>query len=311
MKTNKKEAAQQLARELYAIAHMGGSFNAAVEGLAQQYGRDRVLEALSDLTGEESSAAAAKRMTAMTNMLERMKVNPELDFEKIRKKAFLATKKTAVAAKDTSIKGAKLTAWKGKDTGLAARVAALEQCVSSLQVSDSSSPTLRDARAALAAHRRTAKYNPGGAEDRDVKTSHSFMHTLLGYLIEIKLAAWSLHWNAKGANFYGTHLMLQRIYTEIDEQIDTLGEKIASMYGKVDMGLVRAQAHYHLYDVETFYTALGETIEKTQTNSDALLHLIKEAPRSFPTGSVSGLDDYLMALNNSLDTFLYLLRRSA
>ena len=308
MKVGKKEAAQQLARELYAIAHMSGGFNDAVEGLAQQYGRDRVLEALSDLTGQESSEAAAKRITAMTNMLERVRPNPAVDFDRLRKKAFLATKKTAVAAKDTSIKGAKLTAWKGKETGLAARVAALEQCVSSLQVSDSSSPTLRDARAALASHRRTAKYNPGG------KQADSFalhMNDLLGNLIEIKVGAWVLHWSVRGTNFYGAHLLLERVYTQVDELIDVLGEKIANIYGKVDYQRVMGTVCDSHFDAARWQDDLGTSIGDAKATSDLLQDLLRNSRSELPLKSISGLDDYLMSLNNSLETFEYLVRRSA
>lgn len=299
---------QDLALRLRQLAGDTGGFSDELMVLAKAHGRDAVLEMISDITGTKTSERSARRLANMANALERMKVNPEIDFEKFRKKAFLATKKSAVAAKDTSIKGAKLTAWKGKETGLAARVAALEQCVSSLQVSDSSSPTLRNARAALAAHRRTAKYNPGGKQ-ADAFALH--MHDLLSNLIEIKMAAWVLHWSVRGTNFYGAHLLLERVYTQMDELIDVLGEKISNIYGKVDYKRVMGNVGDGHFEAGSWQDDLSTSISDAKATSDLLQDALRASRSELPLKSISGLDDYLMSLNNSLETFEYLVRRSA
>lgn len=278
-------------------------------GLVTENGRDVVLEMISDLSGTSGDARIEDRLKKMANTLERVKNNP--DWDMFRRKAQIATKRTAVAAKDTTIKTAKATAWRTKEAGLAARVAALEQCVSSLSVPDSSSPTLRSARSALAAHRQTPKYNPTRRNPDDAKHAlGDMMHELLGLLIAIKMSAWLHHWNVKGANFYGQHLMLERLYKDIDENIDKLGEKIASYLGAVDMGIMDEVGTRFLGNRAN----LMDLTEKAKATSDEIrdtfnAELTRGQP-SLPRKLQAGLDDYLMALNNDLDTYVYLLQRS-
>jgi DNA-binding ferritin-like protein len=301
---------EQLIRRLTMLAASTQPYHMELLGLVTENGRDVVLEMISDLSGTSGDARIEDRLKKMANTLERVKNNP--DWDMLRRKAQIATKRTAVAAKDTTIKTAKATAWRTKEAGLAARVAALEQCVSSLSVPDSSSPTLRSARSALAAHRQTPKYNPTRRNPDDAKHAlGDMMHDLLGLLIAIKMSAWLHHWNVKGANFYGQHLMLERLYKDIDENIDKLGEKIASYLGEVDVGIMD--------DVGTRFLAkkidLLSLTEEAKATSDTIRETfnaeLRQGTSSLPRKLQAGLDDYLMALNNDLDTYVYLLRRSA
>lgn len=37
------------------------------------------------------------------------------------------------------------------------------------------------------------------------------------------------HWQTRGASYYGDHLMFQRLYKNIDKEIDSLGERAVAM----------------------------------------------------------------------------------
>ena len=41
----------------------------------------------------------------------------------------------------------------------------------------------------------------------------------------------STHWQVFGESFYGDHLMFQRLYESLDDEIDTVAEKMVAMFG--------------------------------------------------------------------------------
>lgn len=53
---------------------------------------------------------------------------------------------------------------------------------------------------------------------------------------------WTLHWQSKGSQFYGDHLLFERLYTARVEEIDGLAEVIAGHYGAGQLDPVKAWA---------------------------------------------------------------------
>jgi hypothetical protein len=104
--------------------------------------------------------------------------------------------------------------------------------------------------------------------------------------------------------------LLERLYKDIDENIDKLGEKIASYLGEVDMSIMDEVGARFLGNRAN----LMDLTEKAKATSDEIrdtfnAELTRGQP-SLPRNLHAGLDDYLMALNNDLDTYVYLLQRS-
>lgn len=138
------------------------------------------------------------------------------------------------------------------------------------------------------------------------------MAKLLGTLHQAKSLAWVAHWNAQGPNFYGTHLMFQRIYEGMDESIDELGERyVAYTRSPVPYAAFRGPElpdglESRLQDSNSAVPLVDAVLGEAQRQSDAVREMLSDYELGRTT---SGLDDYLMALNNTLDTFRYLLFR--
>ena len=149
--------------------------------------------------------------------------------------------------------------------------------------------------------RRRARRNGSALDER--------MGQLLGLLHTAKSVAWVAHWNAKGPDFYSTHLMFQRIYEELDEPIDELGERyVAYTRSPVKYRTFRGEDVDVPADSLAAATLLDSILGAAQQTSDVVRDI---ANREISGRSAAGLDDYLMALNNTLDTFRYLLYRYA
>lgn len=124
---------------------------------------------------------------------------------------------------------------------------------------------------------------------------------LLRQLQGIKAGAQLAHWNATGPQGYSDHLLYERIYTAMDDLVDTLAEKYVSYFETP----VPASAVVPLLDEPLSVAAL---VAEARNTSDVLRH---KATMSYDMETLqvtpAGLDDYLMSLNNKLDTFYYLL----
>jgi hypothetical protein len=159
--------------------------------------------------------------------------------------------------------------------------------------------------------------------------------TLLGMLRGLKWAYWNFHWTSKGLNFYQNHLLFQRLYSEeIDEQIDTLAEKITTYDSKILLTPVMLDS-FQLF-VKTYATGIppyplwqGPGDSYTYTGERNTLLWVKELynrglkmekqvqiaiDKSYTklksSGELSlGMDDYLMSLANKRETVIYLLRQ--
>lgn len=53
---------------------------------------------------------------------------------------------------------------------------------------------------------------------------------------------WTLHWQAKGQPQYGDHLLFERLYSAMTEDIDDLAEIIAGHYGADKLDPIKAWA---------------------------------------------------------------------
>lgn len=135
--------------------------------------------------------------------------------------------------------------------------------------------------------------------------------TLLGMLRGLKWLAWNGHWQVKGNSFYGDHLMLERIYTEVlDGQIDTLAEKIVCLFG--------SEAINNPILLGSF-TQFVDSCSKANTCPirrvfQALQFLQGQFSQTYKVGQTSGqitlgLDDFLMASANEQETFIYLVQQ--
>ena len=147
------------------------------------------------------------------------------------------------------------------------------------------------------------------------------LQAVLGTLRGMESAYHTLHWQVGGPNFYGDHLLLQRLYEaggnpDIIKEIDSLGEKMVayagpeSVRGEVIWGLATNTTSEILRRAgktpspETVIGAMLRTEELLQEQIRFAYQTLKDR------GQLSlGLDDFLMALADERDGAIYLLRQ--
>lgn len=134
---------------------------------------------------------------------------------------------------------------------------------------------------------------------------------VLAHLRALQWAYWVAHWQAKGSNSYGDHLLLERLYKGFDKPIDRLGERLVAYYGNGSVNhvlvgteaLVILQAYNQHLETDPF-----GTLRKLETGLKNATH------NAWSTANESyqlGLDDFFMGLAESQDERIYLLGQRA
>lgn len=164
--------------------------------------------------------------------------------------------------------------------------------------------------------KRNTRVNPGPDKAQNIL----YLTELLGLLRALQWSAWVTHWQLSGPNFYGDHLLFQRIYGgdtdktpaggAVNEQIDTLGEKIVALYGAESFNAIQIQ--------ELTTIALNKVANSAKNPIHRALLLEEATQRALVVthaalregGSLSlGMDNFLQGIADDRETALYLLRQ--
>ena len=148
-------------------------------------------------------------------------------------------------------------------------------------------------------------------EKVDLKSNDS-QKILLEMLATLFAARWvhhNSHWKEKGENFYGNHLLFQRIYESIDAEIDGLAEKIVAFFGEKAINQLDVIKNASQW-VEKWN--LESTFKNSIAAEQDLQRIFQQAYNSLKENKdVSlGLDDFIMATANAHETNLYLLQQA-
>ena len=139
------------------------------------------------------------------------------------------------------------------------------------------------------------------------------LQDLLAHLRALRQVYHTTHWNVSGANYYGDHLLFQRLYAgedggpNLDDQIDGLGERMVRYFGgqTVSDSIILPRMEQIARRAEAQADPIRRAFLLEQDTHRAIENAY-EALKA--TGHKTlGLDDFLMALADERDTVLYLL----
>ena len=121
----------------------------------------------------------------------------------------------------------------------------------------------------------------------------------------------NLHWEAKGLPFYGDHLLFDRLYKNVVERVDVLGEKILGLTGN---SLFVSDLHSTQHSHTTLklwhdYTKGDSPTSRALFSEAYLQEQIEYTYHTLGEQLTLGLDDFLMSLANKHEEHFYLLRQ--
>jgi len=132
---------------------------------------------------------------------------------------------------------------------------------------------------------------------------------LLATLRAAQWIHWTGHWQVKGEPYYGDHLLLERLYEGLNDEIDTLAEKTVAMYGTGSVDPVD-QAVLFSGIVQNLSMEKNPILRSLNTEQKLVAMLEETFKALEATGQLSlGLNDFIAATANSHETYVYLLQQ--
>lgn len=138
------------------------------------------------------------------------------------------------------------------------------------------------------------------------------LQVLLAVLRGVHWSHWTSHWQATGLPYYGDHLLLERLYESVIDEIDTLAEKIVGAYGSsavqpVDQAQLMTNSLLPLAEAQSE----GNPIKRALIMEEALQKIFKRVYSKLDQldALTLGMDDFLMSMASAHETNLYLLRQ--
>lgn len=143
---------------------------------------------------------------------------------------------------------------------------------------------------------------------------------VLGNLLAVMRASrfilHTAHWQAEaGAGFFGRHQVLSRAYTELDEDIDVLAEKMVALYG---VNSVNADVQLNKFNrissmlLESTSNLKDNPMKRAEFIQRALLVTLSDTYEDLKNNNdlTLGMDDFIMASHNKYQNTYYLILRS-
>ena len=85
-----------------------------------------------------------------------------------------------------------------------------------------------------------------GTPEQKAKVLHFLGHTL-ACLRAMSFSYQTSHWQAQGATFYEDHLLFERLYGSVTEEIDALAEKLVGYLGSDSVTLLNQAEKFLAY----------------------------------------------------------------
>ena len=121
--------------------------------------------------------------------------------------------------------------------------------------------------------------------------------------------AQGFHWNTVGRVFYQDHLLLERIYTEVESSIDPFAENIRKLDALVPAGFRKLDALSVVKDATDGLNS-SQMIEQLLTDSDELAAMFKDLFVMAEAASEHGLSNFLADRQDAHRQHSWMLRSS-
>ena len=132
--------------------------------------------------------------------------------------------------------------------------------------------------------------------------------TIFAYLETAYLFYQSAHWQTMGSTFYADHLLFQRLYEGVREEIDSLGEKIVGVFNASDVDYTLRLKHIcTLSDFLDMDANQKAYINTALTIENKLLGHLKSADTNMVY--TPGVKDLFAGFANAHEGHVYLLKQ--
>ena len=135
------------------------------------------------------------------------------------------------------------------------------------------------------------------------------MDLYIAFLRSLYIIHQNNHWTCSGPNFYGNHLLFERLYLSAQDNADLAAEKIVGIFGKESVNLTN-QAQL-INKIVSKYNNENHIVNSLKAETDFLILSEKIYEQLKQTENLTlGLDDAIMAIASKREEAIYLLKQA-
>lgn len=150
-----------------------------------------------------------------------------------------------------------------------------------------------------------------GISAKYLEFSTTILTALLADEMTLYVKTRKFHWNVSGTNFMELHKLFQQQYTELEEMIDTIAERISKLGGKAIGTMKEFVELSRLKESPNKYPSQREMLKELLTDHDTvIMRLRKDIEDCSDKNNDAGTTDFLTALIQQHETTAWILRRS-
>ncbi len=150
---------------------------------------------------------------------------------------------------------------------------------------------------------------------KKIASGAEIMSTILSFTEALEEMYEHMHWRASGPNYYGDHLLYQRLYEDIEGEIDGIAEKAVGVFGPDSIGPNKNISETAkiteklISDTDTAEKFPEIAISAEEKFVELVSRALKEMDKS--NELTNGIDNMLQGVVDSHEGHLYLLKQRA
>src|ERR1700748_2324049 len=149
-----------------------------------------------------------------------------------------------------------------------------------------------------------------GIEEKNLKNVNAVLSAVLADAVVLYTKTRKFHWNVAGESFMELHLLFEKQYTELEEAVDEIAERINKLGGKTIGTMKEFLDLTHLKEAPGKYPDRKEMIkELLEDHETIVVHLRKAVEECTDDLKDAGTADFLTELMEEHETNAWKLRR--
>ena len=149
-----------------------------------------------------------------------------------------------------------------------------------------------------------------GITEKNLKGIVSLLSTLLSDEMTLYIKTRKFHWNVSGESFMELHKLFENQYSDLEEIIDEVAERINKLGSKTIGTMSEFAALTRLKESPNTYPAQKEMIQELLKDNESLIvELRKDIDLCAETYKDAGTTDFLTGIMQQHETTAWILRR--
>lgn len=149
-----------------------------------------------------------------------------------------------------------------------------------------------------------------GISEKHLDNNIALLSVILSDEMTLYIKTRKFHWNVSGESFMELHKLFQSQYTELEETIDLVAERIGKLGGKT-IGTMKEFTHLsRLKESPDKYPSQKEMMKELLSDHEkVVVELRKDIEESTDKNKDAGTTDFLTGLMEQHETTAWILRR--